>query len=149
MKKQSETRRKIFLRLLTTAITVGFFLPFIHLATASHQHRFDQVSGHFSDIVPVANLSLSRPVPKTACHQSEEHFFGSQGVGIRGVSDNHAVFRYCLSANGILLDQIVSQILRIPVFETPVAEETPQANLRLILSGSVLRFAPKQSPPHC
>jgi hypothetical protein len=150
-KKQPKSIQQAFLHLLVIGITAGLFLPFLHFATASHDHHFDLKSGHFSDIVPSDNgpISVTQRMASNGSCRSYRHLTTNQVDTFSTELGNQIRFRYCLSANGILLNQIVSQTPQVADSEAMGTADAPINCPQLIVPGSVLYFAPKHSPPHC
>jgi hypothetical protein len=148
-KQQPKSIQHVFLHLLVAGITAGLFLPFLHFVTASHEHHFDLISGHFSDIVPSANGPMTQRMASNASRRSSWYLATKQVDTFSTELGNQISFRYCLSANGILLNQIVSQTPQVIDSEAMGTAAAPIFCPQLIVPVSVLHFAPKHSPPHC
>ncbi|MBN2343212.1 MAG: hypothetical protein JXX29_04225 [Deltaproteobacteria bacterium] len=139
--------RRLGLQLLAGGIIAGIFLPFIHLATARHEHYFNLSSGEFYDIVPVfeghhLDSSSGEVVPESAVRQGLDF-----GASVSNATSVQILFTYCLSANGILLNQLHSVEQRVSAAIRFFSEVNYHTDLLYATVGAVLRFAPKHSPP--
>ncbi|MBN2525232.1 MAG: hypothetical protein JXR76_02480 [Deltaproteobacteria bacterium] len=147
IQKHLVTLHFVYTRLLTVCLVTGTFLPFIHLASARHAHHFAFNEGEFYDVIP-KNKHVEQDASLTTI--SVENYLGrilTGSASIADVTDSQVDFRYCLSANGLLVNQTNIRLEQLAPITCGPCEFLHHARDDHFKSGSILQFAPKQSPP--
>ncbi|MBN2715800.1 MAG: hypothetical protein JXX14_08090 [Deltaproteobacteria bacterium] len=134
------TVQSIYSRLLIFGIITGYFLPYLHLSTANHDHRYNLLTGEFFDVVPAfftgkTDFNSPKDAPE----------FRVSVIGTE--SDCQIQFKYCNSANGILLNQIVTPPMPVAVMNDCLYSVETADCIQYLSLRNPLSFAPKQSPP--